>query len=187
MLIEKQQENIAIYNPEECTLYAEGKLNLGEDAGLLEIDAFGALFSDFTEQTIGGKVDLSFDFLIHRKAAKMITKALKKSSLEEKVDESSALHQRLLEEQLGKRKLRKYNRKKRKGRRFLPDELDHTFYFPQLRLDWNKKSASFISPKKVSLSNINGRKVDRMVPGCSGSTPALFGRRNQYLYSNHFR
>ena len=192
----KAAGNIAIYNPEECTLYAEGKLNLGEDAGLVKIDAFGSLFSDFTEQRIGGKVDLSFDFLIHRKAAKMIAKALKKSSLEEKVDESSALHQRLLEEQLGKRKLRKYNRKKRKGKRFLPHEMEHTFYFPQLRLDWNKKSASFISPNNVSLSNINGHKVDRMIPGIVEVRPHSLGDEiniyiqitpNDYYFFNYRR
>ena len=188
--------NIAIYNPEECTLYVEGDLNLGEDAGLLEIDAFGSLFSDFTQQTIGGKVNLSFDFLMHRKAAKMIAKALRKSSLEQKVDESSALYQRMLEGKLGKRTLRKYNRKKRKGRRFLPNAIEHTFYFPQLRLDWNKKSASFISPKKVSLSNINGRKVDRMVVGIVEVRPHSLGDEiniyiqitsDKYYYINYRR
>ena len=175
--------NFAVYTPEECTLYAEGEMNLGEDAGLLQVEAYGSLFSDFQEQTIGGMVDLSFDFLIHRKAAKMIYKALKRSSFEEKVDQSSALHQRMLEEKLGKRQVRKYNRKKRKGRRFLPDDLEHTFYFPQLRLDWDRRLASFISPHKISLNNIIGHKIDRMVPGIVEIKPHSLGDEiNVYIH-----
>jgi hypothetical protein len=181
--------NIAVYNPEECTLYTEGELNIGVDAGLVEMQAFGTLFSDFTSQTIAGKLDLSLDFLMHRKAAKMISKSLKKSMLVEKVDESSSLHQRLLEEQIGRRELKKYNRKKEKGRRFLPDEFKHTFYFPQLRFEWNAKSASFISPYKIPLNNIMGRKVDRMVPGVVEVRPHALGDEvNIYIQisSDHF-
>jgi hypothetical protein len=171
----KAPGNLAIYNPEECTLYTEGKLNLGVDAGLLTIDAYGALSADFTEQTINGTIDLGLDFLIHRKAAKLLYKKIKRSSLSEKVNQSSALHQRMLSDLIGNKKLRKYNRKKNKGKRFLPSELEHTFYFPQLNLEWNKKSASFISPQRIPLGNINGRKIDRMVSGIVEFRPHALG------------
>ena len=171
----KAPGNLAIYNPEECTLYSEGKLNLGVDAGLLTIDAYGSLSADFTEQTINGTIDLGLDFLIHRKAAKLLYKKIKRSSLSEKVNQSSALHQRMLSDLIGNKKLRKYNRKKNKGKRFLPSELEHTFYFPQLNLEWNKKSASFISPQRIPLGNINGRKIDRMVSGIVEFRPHALG------------
>ena len=145
------------------------------DAGLLTIDAYGALSADFTEQTINGTIDLGLDFLIHRKAAKLLYKKIKRSSLSEKVNQSSALHQRMLSDLIGNKKLRKYNRKKNKGKRFLPSELEHTFYFPQLNLEWNKKSASFISPQRIPLGNINGRKIDRMVSGIVEFRPHALG------------
>ena len=167
--------NLAIYNPEECTLYTEGKLNLGVDVGLVNMDAYGSLFADFTEQSISGKIDLGLDFLIHRKAAKLLYKKIKRSSLSEKVNQSSALHQRMLEDLIGKKQLRKYNRKKKKGRRFLPSELEHTFYFPQLNMEWNKKSASFLSAKTIPVGNINGRKVDRMMSGIVEFRPHALG------------
>ena len=188
--------NIAIYNPEECTLYTEGTLNLGVDAGLLNVESFGYLNADFTEQTILGKLDLSLDFLFHRKAAKLIYKRIKKSSLSEKVDQSSALHQRRLKELVGNKQLKKYNRKKKKGRRFIPDELKHSFYFPQLNLEWNKKSASFLSPQRIPLGNINGRKIDRLINGIVEFRPHALGDEiniyieissNDYYYINYRR
>ena len=181
--------NLAIYNPDECTLYSEGKLNLGEDAGLLKMDAYGFLAANFTEQSIEGKIDLGLDFLIHKKAAKMLYKVLKKSSLSEKIDQSSALHQRMLKEKLGRKQLKKYNRKKKRGRRFMPSKLEHTFYFPQMGVKWNKESASFISEKRIPLSNITGRKIDRMVNGIVEFRPHGQGDEiNIYLElsSTHF-
>ena len=167
--------NLAIYNPEECTLYTEGKLNLGVDAGLLSVDAYGSLSADFIEQSIHGKIDLGLDFLIHRKAAKLLYKKIKRSSLSEKVNQTSALHQRMLGEKVGKKQLRKYNRKKKKGKRFIPSELEHTFYFPQLNIQWNKKSASFLTAQKIPVGNINGRKIDRMLTGIVEFRPHALG------------
>lgn len=188
--------NIAIYDPEACTLYSEGVFSLGEDAGLLEIEAYGTLFSDFESQSIDGKLNLSFDFLMHRKAAKHIYKKLKRSAFDNQVDESSAIHQQLLEMSLGKRQLKKYNRKKRKGKRFLPSALEHTFYFPQLRMTWNKKSASFLSEQSISLNNIMGRKIDRMISGLVEVRPHSMGDEiniyielssDNYYYINYRR
>ena len=174
--------NVAIYNPEECTLYTEGNLNLGVDAGMLKVEALGFLAANFTEQSIEGKLDFGLDFLLHRKASKFLYKQLKKSSLTVKTNQSSALHQRMLKELLGRRKLKKYNRKKKKGRRFLPSELEHTFYFPQLYMSWNRQSASFISNTKIPLNNINGRKIDRIVDGIVEFRPHAQGDEiNIYL------
>jgi len=167
--------NFAIYNPEQCTLYTEGELNLGVDAGLLNMEAFGSLSANFSDQSIQGKIDLGLDFLIHRKVAKLLYKKIKRSSFSEKVNQSSALHQRMLQELIGKQQLKKYTRKKKKGRRFLPKELAHTFYFPQLNLEWNKKSASFLSGQKIPIGNIKGRKIDRMVTGIVEFRPHALG------------
>ena len=188
--------NLAIYNPEECTLYTEGKLNLGVDAGLVIMNAYGSLFADFTEQSVSGKIDLGLDFLVHRKAAKLLYKQIKRASLSEKVDQSSRLHQQLLAGLIGEKKLRKYNRKKKKGKRFLPSEIKHTFYFPQLNMEWNNKSASFISPQKIPVGNINGRRVDRMLSGIVEFRPHALGDEiniyiqisaNDYYYINYRR
>jgi hypothetical protein len=109
-------------------------------------------------------------------------KQLKKSTLTVKTNQTSALHQRMLKDLLGRRKLKKYNRKKKKGRRFLPSELEHTFYFPQLYMAWNRQSASFISSTKIPLNNINGRKIDRMVDGIVEFRPHAQGDEiNIYL------
>jgi len=157
--------NMAIYDPEECTLYAEGVMNLEKSTGLVDVGAVGSFFADIKEQTITGTVDLSFDFLMNRKAAKLLYKELKRSTADTKVNQTNELHQRMLLETLGKRKLRKYNRKKRKGRRYLPKELAHTLYFPQLKFVWNKQSASLLADGRLPLNNIVGKKLDRMVRG----------------------
>jgi len=188
--------NLAIYDPEACTLYSEGKLSLGEDAGLVDIDAYGALFSDFESQSIEGKLNLSFDFMMHRKAAKQMYKKLRRSNFTTAVNESSSIHQNLLKLNLGNRQLKKYNRKKKKGKRYLPSALEHTFYFPQLRMRWNKQSASFVSDQSISLNNIMGRKIDRMVRGIIEVRPHARGDElnlyielsaNNYYYIHYRR
>ena len=47
-----------------------------------------------------GTVDLSLDFLLHHKVIKLICIAIYNSSLTEVVDQSSLLHQEMLEHQL---------------------------------------------------------------------------------------
>ena len=107
-----QHLEISLYYPDECTLYSEGEINIGEHSGLLNIEAFGFLLSDMNNQTLSGTIDLSLDFLLHHKVVNMIITAIYNSTLTEVVDQSSLLHQEMLEYQLGRRLLRKYNLKK---------------------------------------------------------------------------
>ena len=78
----------------------------------------------------------------------MIITAIYNSTLTEVVDQSSLLHQEMLEFQLGRRLLRKYNLKKANGKRFIPSSFEHTFYFPQLNMTWNPHSLSFIHSRE---------------------------------------
>ena len=167
--------NIAIYNPEKCSLYAEGYMNLGANSGLLNMGSFGYINAQFNEEIFTGTLDLSFDFLFHKKASKIMRKELKISGIENNIDQSSEIHQNNLKELLGNRLVRKFNRKKRKGKRFLPQLLRHTLYFPQLELSWHKPTNSFVSDLLLPLSNVMGKKVDLMVPGLIQITPYPLG------------
>ena len=88
----------------------------------------------------------------------------------------------MLEHQLGRRLLRKYNLKKANGKRFIPSSFEHTFYFPQLNMNWNPSTSSFISDYKLSINNIDGHKIDLMVPGVLEIQPRLSGDKiNLYI------
>jgi hypothetical protein len=175
--------NFAKYNPETCSLYSEGIINLGTNSEMLNLRGQGWLFSDFNKKTVAGVVDLSFDFLMHKKAAKRIIKSLKKATNYNPIDQSDELHQRMLADMLGLKQLKKYNRKKQKGKRFLPNELKHTFYFPQLRMEWDHKTASFVSIGDLTLSNIIGRKIDKEVSGVLEIRPRSLGdEMNLYIH-----
>lgn len=167
--------NITIYNPDECTLYSEGEINLGAHSGSLKVDAFGFILSHISNDSIAGIIDLSLDFLLHKKAAKMIFSSIHESLLSEVVDQSSLIHQDMLSHQLGRRLLKKYNLKKSKGKRFIPSEFKHTFYFPQLRMSWNSNTSSFISDFELPINNIDGKKIDLMVPGVIEIKPQSSG------------
>ena len=174
--------NITFYYPDECTLYSEGEINLGEHSGLLNVEAFGFLLSNMNRQTLSGTIDLSLDFLLHHKVVNMICTAIYNSSLTELVDQSSLLHQEMLEHQLGRRLLRKYNLKKAAGKRFIPSNFEHTFYFPQLNMTWSPKTSSFISDYELPINNIGGQKIDLMVPGVLEIQPRLSGDKvNLYI------
>ena len=167
--------NITFYYPDECILYSEGEINLGEHSGLLNFEAFGFLLSDMNKETLSGTIDLSLDFLLHHKVVNMIITAIYNSTLTEVVDQSSLLHQEMLEHQLGRRLLKKYNLKKANGKRFIPSSFEHTFYFPQLNMNWNSATSSFISDFELSINNIDGHKIDLMVPGVIEIQPRLSG------------
>ena len=174
--------NIAIYNPEKCSFYAEGHMNLGANSGLLNMSSFGYINTQFNEQNFSGVLDLSFDFLFHKKASKIMLKEFKMSSFENSIDQSSEIHQNNLKELLGKRLVQKFNRKKTKGKQFLPKLLRHTLYFPQLELSWHKPTNSFVSEIFLPLSNVMGKKVDLMVPGIIQIIPYPLGdKTNIYI------
>lgn len=167
--------NIAIYNPEKCSIYAEGYMNLGANSGLLNMGSFGYINAQFNEEILTGTLDLSFDFLFHKKASKIMLKELKKSKFENTIDQSSEIHQNNLKELLGKRLVRKFNRKNRRGKRFIPKLLRHTLYMPQLELIWHKPTNSFVSDMLLPISNVMGKKIDLMVPGLIQIIPYPLG------------
>ena len=167
--------NITFYHPDECILYSEGEINFGEHSGLLKVETFGFLLSDMNKQTLSGTVDLSLDFLLHHKVIKLICTAIYNSSLTEVVDQSSLLHQEMLEHQLGRKLLMKYNLKKANGKRFIPSSFEHSFYFPQLNMTWNPQTSSFISDYELPINNIGGQKIDLMVPGVLEIVPRASG------------
>ena len=47
-----QHLEISLLLSDECTLYSEGEINIGENSGLLNLEAFGFLLSDMNNQTL---------------------------------------------------------------------------------------------------------------------------------------
>ena len=50
------------------------------------------------------------------------------------------------------------------------------FYFPQLNMNWNPSTSSFISDYELPISNLDGHKIDLMVPGVLEIQPRLSRR-----------
>jgi hypothetical protein len=46
-----------------------------------------------------------------------------------------------------------------------PDELEHTFFFTDVKMTWNQKTKSFISSGKLGLGSMGKTQINKFVPG----------------------
>jgi hypothetical protein len=159
--------NLVSLHRENCELYGEGKLNLGEKLGQVKITATG----NTTHNTVTNdtKMDLllGLDFYISENIINIMASEADSMPNLPAVDLNRPAYIKNVIEQIGKTK---YNAMKSELSLFgsmkeFPPELKHTLVFNELRLKWNNESNSWISVGKIGIASINNISVNKRVDG----------------------
>lgn len=181
--------NYVSYNPDDCTVYAEGKMDLSSSNSIMETSSYGKINGDLEDNYISLDVIFSMDFLILQKALKIMRNDLVKEDVEMAINETDPFTQKYFKTILKKSKYKRYLRKRARGKGRLPGELSHTLFFSDLKLEWDPDRKVFINRERMGLNNIAGFMVNRKIrgffelkPRSSGDQITIFFRSANHKY-----
>ncbi len=159
--------NLLSLHRENCELYGEGKLNLGEKLGQVKLTASG----NVTHNTVTNQTEmdllLGIDFFIDNGIINIMASEADSMPSLPAVDLNRPAYVKNMTELIGKSK---YDAMKSELSLFgsmkeLPAELRHTILLNELRLKWNNESNSWISVGKIGIASINNTTINKRVDG----------------------
>ncbi len=160
--------NYISLNTENCTVYAEGKMDLGADLGQVKFNTIGIA----THSTINDSATFEFmstiDFFFDKGALKKMVKDVEVyNNTLESIDFSGKVFTKGITEILGKEKGDKVisDLNLNGSIKKIPDEFEKTFMITNTTMRYDRTSRSFLSVGKIGLGAINKTEIYKQVPG----------------------
>lgn len=159
--------NYISFSTKECTVYGEGKMNLGSDLGQVELLTVGNATHNTVNQTTDFDLVLGTRFFMSEKAMDVLMEDINASTSLAATDPARQTFQRALTEIVDQKKADKlisevklYGSYKK-----FPEELEYTFFFTDVKMSWNTKTHSYISTGKLGLGSMGKTQFNKFVPG----------------------
>jgi hypothetical protein len=170
---EKLQENslpgnFLTLNTSNCSVYAEGKLDLGAELGQVKTNTVGQLSNYTINDSTILKLMMTVDFFIEEKAMKKMYQDMEPYlGSATTIDFSKPEFEKGLRELMGKEKGDKAisDLNLNGGFRRFPDELEKTFFLSDVIMKFDKESKSFLSTGKIGVGNVYKNEFNRYVDG----------------------
>jgi hypothetical protein len=158
--------NIVTFNPEECIIRSEGKLELGVDLGQFRLSATGRVQNSINDNETSISGIISMDFFMSENAMELIAQQAD-SATAQPVAPSAYFYERGLMEMLGEEMAEALTgRSTVQGKQLrLPEELNETFVLSEIKMKWNKESRSYRSHGKIGIAYIEGVPVNKLFTG----------------------
>ena len=154
-------------NSEECKLYGEGKINLGQELGQLKLNTYGSVRHDINANETTLDLVLSMDFYIADPVINLMAADIDSAEGLLPVDLTRQVVSKANVSAVGAEMAsRLQDELSLFGTiKDLPPELKHTIVFNQLTLRWNDLTNSYQSTGKIGVGSINGIQVNKQVDG----------------------
>jgi hypothetical protein len=155
-----------VFFTNNCTMEANGPLNLGLNFNYVDMKSFGDLRYLIVPDSAVLRLTLTFDFLFYDGCLMVMTDSINKANLKG-IDITGNDYQEFLEHALGKaeaRDLRDDILNSGKIRR-LPEKLIHQIVLTDVRMYWNSETNSYISKGPIGLMSLGKDPVNRYMNG----------------------
>ncbi len=160
--------NYISLNTNNCTVYAEGKMDLGADLGQVKFNTIGIASHSTINDSAIFELMTTIDFFFDKNALKKMIKDIEVyNNTLSPIDFSNKVFNKGITEILGKERADKaisdlnLNGSIKK----FPDEFEKTFMITNTEMRYNKVSRSFISIGKIGLGAINKNEIYKQIPG----------------------
>jgi len=160
--------NYLSLNDTKCTVYGEGKINIGGEFGQLKMVTVGNASYNLNNDSASIEVMAALDFYFLDDAVKMMADQLQGAvSLEATEDVGRPAYETGLAELVGREKADKFISELNLYGSFkkMPEELRHTIFITDMKLVWNDQSKSFRSVGPISVGNIDKYSINRKMDG----------------------
>ncbi len=158
--------SVTAYNNRYCLMKTEGILDLGARLGQVELNTIGAVRQNQTSNQVSTELFLTINFFFSDKATKQMVDEIKESTFLNAAVTTN-IYTNALEYLLGNKRAQKlkeeisqYGELKK-----IPLELEKSFVFSDVKLNWNPKSNSYRSEGDLNLISIKGEQLNRAIPG----------------------
>lgn len=160
-------ENYLSLYREECRLYGEGPVDLGEDLGQVKLNAYGSVWHDLNTNETTLDIVLSIDFFLSEPMALLMANEIDSAQGLEPVDLNRLVWKKTLNSLVGADKAKKLTDELTLFGTIkeLPPELRHRFVFSDLKLKWNDATNSYQSVGKIGIASIGDVQINKMVNG----------------------
>lgn len=149
-------DDIIFINPNTCMIEGFGDVTLSEGMGQFQMTNYGSVTHNLRENEVELDIVMGIDFFFLNPALAMIEENIRESEHTEPLNVNrqkyvSFLHkstteataQRLIEEFVADGEFRRF-----------PAELNHTFFFADLRMKWDQTSQTFYTTNKPGIGNM---------------------------------
>lgn len=159
--------NYISFSTKACTIFGEGKMNLGSDLGQVQLLPVGNATHNTVNQQTDFDLVLPINFFISDKAMDVLVEDINASTSLAGTEATRPTFERALNEIVGKEKadklisdLKLYGSYKK-----FPDELRYTLFFTDVKMTWNQATKSYISSGKLGLGSVDKTQINKFVPG----------------------
>lgn len=160
--------NYLSLNDQRCTVYGEGKINIGGEFGQLNMQTVGNASYNLNNDSASFTMMAAIDFYFNDDALKMMAEQLQgATNLEATEDIGRPAYEKGLAELVGKVKSDKFISELNLYGSFkkMPDDLRHTLFITDMKLVWNNESRSFRSEGLISVGSIDKYSINRKMEG----------------------
>jgi hypothetical protein len=160
-------DNIITINPQTCVIEGYGDIMLTRSMGQFKMSTYGKISHDLKENDVNLDVVMSLDFYFLSPALGLVENKLNSSEkltplnlnrfkytsfLQKKTNEATALA--LIDEFIGSGSFRRF-----------PQELNHTFLFADLKMNWSQEAQTFYTREPLGVGNIERFPMNKYVEG----------------------
>jgi len=152
---------------ENCNVYGEGKFDVGANLGQVELVTVGNV-THFVNDSADFNLLMTIDFFFDNKSLRLMSKDLQVyANSAPVIDFGSETYTKGLSEIIGRDRadrilseLNLYGEIKK-----FPNELDKTFFFNKVNMQYNSQKKSFVSRGNIGLGNILKNEINREFKG----------------------
>ena len=164
---EDKRGNILKYNDASGKVYAEGKMDMGLNFGLVDVQAAGTITTDFKKNEYRTDMLMGMEFPLDKDLVEILGKDVLGSNFNaEDVDYFSDEFQRSIPEFIDPKKDEAFQTQMNKEGTFKkPSDHKYTIFFTDLKMVWDKESRSFRSVGPIGIAYIGNAAVSRLIEG----------------------
>jgi hypothetical protein len=167
LLSPEEKGNLVSLNKNFCTIYDQGDVDFGMDYGQIKVNATGELFHNIEQDKITLNVCFGLDFFFSQSLIDIMYNAIQQETGLKPVDMNSASVKYDLVQLSSKDALDKmFSELSSSGViETVPQELNKTIFFSDVKLVWKQKTESFVSEGPIGIGFIKGKAVNKKMTG----------------------
>jgi len=155
------------FHREECSLYGEGQIDLGEDLGQVKLKASGNVRHEVPLNETTLDIVLMIDFFMADPMIRLMANEIDSAPNLDPVDLNRPVWKKTLNQTVGETTAKKLNDELTLFGTIkqLPAELKHTIVFSELKLKWNDDRNAYQSQGKIGIATIDDVQINKRVNG----------------------
>ncbi len=160
-------ENYLSLHPEDCRIYSEGKIDLGEDLGQLKLSTYGNVVHEEPENKTTLDLVLMIDFYLSEDMIQLMAQEIDSAPRLDPVNMNRPVLTKTIESLIGVEQSQKFRDELTLFGTIkqLPNELKHTMVLTDLKFVWNDETNSYRSEGKIGIGSIGNTQINKKVNG----------------------